>query len=79
VITYAWYYLLTGKKRHVVREAELVAFPQQNAICGTGVLAFLPTKARWLNDAEGLEAREDCASCVKTLQSEFEAMKSTEH
>lgn len=71
-MTYAWYYLLTGKKCHVVREEELVAFPQQSAICGARVMAFLPTAARWLNDAEGLEARDNCASCTRTLQHEVE-------
>lgn len=74
VIAYAWYYLTSGKKRHVVREAELAAFPQQSAICGTGVLAFLPSKARWHNDAEGLEARDECASCRKTLDKETESL-----
>ena len=79
MIAYAWFYLSTGKKRHVVRQSELVAFPQQNAICGTMVLAFLPPKARWQNDPEGLEAREECASCAKTLEVENEAMRIAAH
>lgn len=73
MIEYSWYYLNTGKKRHVVRILELSAFPQQAAICGTGVLAFLPSKARWQNDSEGLDARDECASCRKTLELEYAA------
>lgn len=79
MIKYAWYYLPTGKKRHVVRQTELAAFPQQNAVCGTMVLAFLPSRARWQNDSEGLEAREECASCAKTLEVENEAMRIAAH
>lgn len=74
MISYAWYYLTTGKKRHVVRETELAAFPQQSAICGTGVLSILPSKARWQNDAEGLEERAECASCAKTLEAEHDSV-----
>lgn len=71
MIDYEWYYLVTGKKRHVVRVAELAAFPQQSAICGRGVLAFLPTKARWLNDTEGLDLHADeCANCRRILDAE---------
>lgn len=78
MIAYAWYYLSTGKKRHVVRESQLEAFPQQAAVCGAQVLAFLPSKARWQNDAEGLELRDECASCVRTLQIETDAISTSE-
>jgi len=74
MIAYAWYYIATGKKRHVVRESELKAFPQQNAICGAVVLSFLPPRARWLNDSEGLEARDECASCRRNLEAELKHM-----
>ena len=77
-IMYSWYYMATGKKRHVVRESELRAFPQQVAICGAGVLAFLPPRARWLNDEEGLESREECASCRRTLDVEIKRMDENE-
>lgn len=70
MIAYGWYYLVTGRKRHVVRESELAAFPQQKAICGNTVLAFLPSRARWQNDAEGLSERDECASCRRVLQFE---------
>ena len=74
MIVYAWYYLHTGKKRHVVREEELSTFPYQVAICGAGVLSVLPSRARWQNDAEGLEERDECASCRRTLDVENERM-----
>jgi hypothetical protein len=69
----AWYYLATGKKRHVVRDDDLIAFPEQTAICGSLVLSFLPDQARWRNDSEGLAVREDCASCLRILQADAAA------
>lgn len=69
--THAWYYLPTGKKSHAVQGNQLAAYPDQNAICGTSVLAFLPVKARWQHDGEGLAARERCATCTRLIEAEL--------
>ena len=67
---YAWYYLPTGQRQHVVREPELQQFPNITAICGHQVLSILPSAARWQNDSEGLEARGKCQLCVRILEKE---------
>lgn len=63
-----WYYLNTGKRQHVVGDDELQAYPNQTAICGRQVLAFLPAVARWQNDAAGLAERDKCKQCVEILE-----------
>lgn len=69
-IAYAWYYLPTGRKQHVVRESELTEFPCITAICGCQVLSVLPSRARWQNDADGLQSRDKCRACANILEKE---------
>lgn len=64
---YAWYYLPGTLKQHVVRQIEFKNFPCQTAICGRQVLAALPAAVRWQRDAQGLESREKCRSCLAQL------------
>jgi len=67
---YAWYYLNAGKKKHVLRAADMAAMPMQSAICGCQVLAILPAVARWQADPNGLAQREQCKQCTAILERE---------
>jgi hypothetical protein len=67
---YGWYYLNTGKKKHVLRVADMAITPMQSAICGCQILAALPAVARWHGDPEGLAQREQCKQCVAILERE---------
>lgn len=64
----AWYYLNTGKKKHLIRLEDFTNDVMQSAICGCQVLAALPAVARWHADAEGLASREPCKQCITTLE-----------
>lgn len=64
---YAWYYIPGSPKQHVVRQAEFRNTPCQTAICGRQVLAGLPAAVRWQSDAQGLELRMKCRSCLAQL------------
>lgn len=65
-----WHYLPTGQRSHTIRADQLAAYPDQTALCGTSILAFLPPQTRWQNDHEGLAAREHCATCLRLLAAE---------
>jgi hypothetical protein len=67
---YAWFYLNSGKKQHVVRLADMDLRPMQSAICGCQVLAVLPPQAKWHSDQEGLDARGKCKQCTAILERE---------
>jgi hypothetical protein len=67
---HAWYYLNTGKKKHILRTADMSATPMQSAICGCQILAALPAIARWQADPEGLIQREQCKQCAAILERE---------
>lgn len=69
-MTGSWFYLPTGQRNHTVLGEQLVGWPDQTAICGTSVLAFLPTRARWQNDPQGLVVRRPCATCLRLLEVE---------
>lgn len=64
----AWYYLNTGKKKHLIRLEDLAGDIMQSAICGCQILAALPAKARWQADPEGLAVREPCKQCTAILE-----------
>jgi hypothetical protein len=64
---YNWLYLNSGKRQHAVRPDDLTEL-MQSAICGTQVLALLPAAARWLDDSDGLAAREKCKQCTVLLE-----------
>jgi hypothetical protein len=67
---YGWYYLRTGKKKHIIRTIDMAATPMQSAVCGCQVLAVLPAAARWQADPEGLAEREQCRQCTAILERE---------
>jgi hypothetical protein len=65
-----WRYLNTGKKKHMVRDADLVETLMEAAICGTQVMAALPPYAKWHSDETGLAGREPCKQCATLLEKE---------
>jgi|EndMetStandDraft_7_1072992.scaffolds.fasta_scaffold65112_2 hypothetical protein len=67
---YDWYYLVTGKKKHVVQLTAFADFPMQSAACGCQVLAALPREARWQADPAVLAQREPCKQCIAILERE---------
>lgn len=68
----AWFYLRTGKKKHLIILADknLPGEPMESAVCGCQVLAALPPRAKWHSDPEGLAEREPCKQCTAILERE---------